>query len=179
MPPDDSTPPNMLGGPSMFSNARTFTINGGTFNINAQQPPPNRPPWGLGPSWARYIAHLEARLAELEALLDLNTINLSIKDVPNPDNQAEYGDDLWSAEFSSGEMDRGGVVDVSGDRSGHLGQALGALLASSLASQSLPCLRILTVKMSRQIFTTPVRQVQSDYNPYQRPCMASPAHPKH
>ncbi|KAJ6474717.1 hypothetical protein DFH09DRAFT_1343056 [Mycena vulgaris] len=123
-----SAPPNMLEGNSMFSHASGFTINGGIFNINPQQAPPvilsppNSPLWSGGPDWAGYIAHLKARLAALEAVVDLNPRNQSMEDIPNPDNQAEYRDHVWSTGFSSRDMDamdRGDVVGVSGDWAGH------------------------------------------------------------
>ncbi|KAJ7465977.1 hypothetical protein FB451DRAFT_1261509 [Mycena latifolia] len=57
---------------SMFSRARKLTIHGGTFTINA-------PSKGVDPSlptrvayWEAYVARLEARLQELEALVDLS-----------------------------------------------------------------------------------------------------------
>ncbi|KAJ6474726.1 hypothetical protein DFH09DRAFT_1109447 [Mycena vulgaris] len=129
----------MLGGNSMFSHASGFTINGGTFNFNPQQPPPvilsppcgpqNSPAWGGGPDWAGYIAHLEARLAALEAVVDLNPVdshgsqrNQSMENIPNPYDQPECGDHGWPTKFSSrgmAAMDHRDVVDVSGDWSGH------------------------------------------------------------
>ncbi|KAJ6539786.1 hypothetical protein DFH09DRAFT_1368635 [Mycena vulgaris] len=123
-----SAPPNMLGGNSMFSHASGVTINGGTFNINPQQPPPvilsppNSPSWGGDHDLAGYIVHLEARLAALEAVVDLNHRNPSMEDIPNAYNQPEYGDHVWSTEFTSrnmAAMDHRDVVDVSGDWSGH------------------------------------------------------------
>ncbi|KAJ6474731.1 hypothetical protein DFH09DRAFT_1472251 [Mycena vulgaris] len=126
-----SAPPSMLEGNSMFSHASGFTINGGTFNINHQQPPPvilsppNSPSWSGGPDWAGYIAHLEARLAALEAVVNLSPVdshgsqrNQSMEDIPNPDNQPECGDHVRSTEFGSRDMDARDVVNVSGDCSG-------------------------------------------------------------
>ncbi|KAJ6467047.1 hypothetical protein DFH09DRAFT_1112099 [Mycena vulgaris] len=61
----------------------------------------NHSSWGQGrgPYWARYIGHLEARLAELVAL-----INRSMEDLPNPDSHPKYTDDLWSPEVSFRNM---------------------------------------------------------------------------
>ncbi|KAJ6474719.1 hypothetical protein DFH09DRAFT_1343059 [Mycena vulgaris] len=154
-----SPPPNMLEGNSMFSHASGFTISGGTFYINPQQAPPcgpqNSPAWGGGPDWAGYIAHLEARLAALEAVVDLNPRHPSMEDISNPDNQQQYEDHVWSTEFSSRDMDamdRRDVVDVSGDWSGHTASgAVAVVAASTHASPSIRCFRL---KVYREICAT-------------------------
>ncbi|KAJ6469093.1 hypothetical protein DFH09DRAFT_1479477 [Mycena vulgaris] len=83
----DSAPPfNVPGRKSMFSRARGLTINGGTFNSQPIEPPslPNR--------LSRYVEHREARLAELEDL-----INVSME--KNPYNQPVYGDETGASEL--------------------------------------------------------------------------------
>ncbi|KAJ6474740.1 hypothetical protein DFH09DRAFT_1109459 [Mycena vulgaris] len=66
-----------------------FTIHGGTFNISGSQPldPPSLPN-----RLSRYVEHLEARLAELEDLINLSMEN-------NPNSQLGHGDETGVPEL--------------------------------------------------------------------------------
>ncbi|KAJ6539771.1 hypothetical protein DFH09DRAFT_1090095 [Mycena vulgaris] len=66
-----------------------FTIDGGTFNISDSQPldPPTLPN-----RLSRYVKHLEARLAELEDLINLSMEN-------NSNDQPAYGDETGAPEL--------------------------------------------------------------------------------
>ncbi|KAJ6539773.1 hypothetical protein DFH09DRAFT_1090098 [Mycena vulgaris] len=107
-----AAPFTVLGRKSMFSRARGFTINGGTFNISGSQPLehpslPNR--------LSHYVEHLEARLAELEDLINLSTEN-------NPNDQPAYGDETGAPELvresCKDVMDHSGSMPANSSQGG-------------------------------------------------------------